>query len=312
MRRLVMRWLFTAVPLVFGVSVLTFVLASLVPGDAARSILGINANPEQYEALRKQLKLDQPLWTQYWHWLSRAVHGDFGRSIQSSDAVGHELTTRLAVTLSLVGGAVLVSVVVGVALGVASALRGGVLGRVVDVASLLGLAVPSYWLGLVFVTLFAVKLQIFPATGYTSLGDSPVRWFEGLVLPVLTLGLAGTAPIAKQTRDGVLSELGKEYVTVLRARGLSERAIVFKHVLRNAATPVLSVAGLVVVGLFGGAVLAETVFVMPGLGGLAVTATATHDLPVIQGVAVVFTLLVVVVNLLVEIGYAALNPKVRT
>src|SRR5882757_5867957 len=117
MRRLVMRWLFTAVPLVFGVSVLTFVLASQVPGDAARSILGINANPEQYEALRKQLKLDQPLWTQYWHWLSRAVHGDFGRSIQSSDAVGHELTTRLAVTLSLVGGAVLVSVVVGVALG---------------------------------------------------------------------------------------------------------------------------------------------------------------------------------------------------
>ncbi|GAA1711703.1 ABC transporter permease [Fodinicola feengrottensis] len=311
MRKIVVRWLLTAVPLVLGVSMLTFVLASLVPGDAARAILGVNASPAQYVALRRQLHLDEPLWQQYVHWLAAAVHGDLGQSLQSSDAVTHELSGRLGVTLSLVGGAVLVATAVGVGLGVASALRGGFLGRLVDVGSLLGLAVPSYWLGLVLVALFAVALPLFPATGYTPAADSVGGWLASLVLPVLTLGLGSSAPIAKQTRDGVLAELGREYVMVLRARGVPEWSVIFRHVLRNAATPVLSVVGLVVVGLFGGAVLAETVFVLPGLGGLAVSAASTHDIPVIQGVAVVFTLLVVGVNLVVEIGYAALNPKVR-
>jgi len=312
MRRLVLRWLIAAIPLVLGVSVLTFVLASLVPGDAARTILGVNANPQQYAALRDQLRLNDPLWTQYGHWLGRALHGDLGLSIQSADPVGHELKGRLAVTLSLVAGATLVAAVLGVGLGVASALRGGILGRCVDTLSLLGLAVPSYWLGLVLVTLLAVKAPIFPATGYVPFGQSPVQWLESLVLPVITLGLGGSAPIAKQMRDGVLGELDRDYVLVLRARGIAERSIIFKHVLRNAATPVASVLGLVIIGLFGGAVLAETVFVLPGLGGLAVTATSGHDIPVLQGIAVVFTLLVVGVNLIVELGYAALNPKVRT
>lgn len=312
MRRLVVRWLLTAVPLVFGVSLLTFVLASLVPGDAARAILGLSGSPEQYRQLRSQLRLDEPLWSQYWHWLTGALHGDLGRSIQSSDAVSHQLVGRLPVTLWLVGGAVLFAAVVGTGLGVAGALRGGVLGRVVDAVSMLGLAIPGFWLGLVLVTLFAVKLQIFPATGYVGIGDSPVRWFESLVLPVLTLGFGSAAPIAKQTRDGVLAELDRDYVTVLRARGISEWRVVGKHVLRNAATPVLSVVGLVATGLFGSAVLAEIVFVLPGVGSLAVNAAASHDIPMIQGVAVVFTLLVVGVNLLVELGYAALNPKLRS
>jgi peptide/nickel transport system permease protein len=312
MRKLVLRWLLTALPLVFGVSALTFVLASLIPGDAARAILGINANPAQYQQLRRQLGLDKPLWQQYIDWLSHAVRGNFGTSIQSSGPVSNEIIGRLAVTLWLVGGAIAVAAVLGVALGAASAVRSGVLGKVVDVFALLGLAVPTYWLGLVLVTLLAVKLQVFPATGYVSFGQSPLRWFESLVLPVITLGFGSCAPIAKQTRDSMLTELGRDYVTTLRARGISERRIVLRHALRNAATPVLSVAGLVLVGLFGGAVLAETVFVLPGLGSLAVNAASTHDIPVIQGVAIVFTLLVVVVNLLLEIGYAALNPKART
>jgi peptide/nickel transport system permease protein len=309
---MIVRWLLSAIPLVLGVSVLTFVLASLIPGDAARTILGVDATPEQYAALRAQLRLDDPLWSQYWHWFVNAVQGNLGQSIQSADAVGHELAGRLPVTLSLVVGATLVSALVGVGLGVASALRGGVLGRFIDAMSLLGLAVPSYWLGLVLVTLLAVKLPIFPATGYVPFGDSPLQWFESLVLPVVTLGLGGSAPIAKQTRDGVLAELDRDYVLVLRARGVTESSIILKHVLRNAATPVVSVLGLVVIGLFGGAVLAETVFVLPGLGGLAVTATASHDIPLLQGIAVLLTLLIVAVNLIVECGYAALNPKVRT
>ncbi|WP_279583058.1 ABC transporter permease [Fodinicola feengrottensis] len=163
MRKIVVRWLLTAVPLVLGVSMLTFVLASLVPGDAARAILGVNASPAQYVALRRQLHLDEPLWQQYVHWLAAAVHGDLGQSLQSSDAVTHELSGRLGVTLSLVGGAVLVATAVGVGLGGSRARCAVVfLGRLVDVGSLLGLAVPSYWLGLVLVALFAVALPLFP------------------------------------------------------------------------------------------------------------------------------------------------------
>jgi peptide/nickel transport system permease protein len=311
MRKLVTRWLLTAVPLLLGVSALTFVLASLVPGDAARSILGLGATKAQYNALRDQLGLDQPLWRRYADWLGGALHGDLGQSIQSSGSVGSELSGRLWVTLSLVLGAVVLAGLVGVGLGLVSALRGGVLGKVVDVISLLGLAVPAYWLGLVLVTFLAVRWQFFPATGYVPFAESPQLWLESLVLPVLTLGFGSAAPIAKQTRDGVLAELEKDYVAVLRARGISERRIILKHVLRNAGTPVLSVVGLVAIGLFGGAVLAESVFVLPGLGSAVVSATAAHDLPLIEGVAVYFTIAVVLVNLLVELGYAALNPKVR-
>ncbi|MFE6699040.1 ABC transporter permease [Streptomyces sp. NPDC057718] len=311
MRALLLRWITTAVPLLLGVSVLTFVLASLVPGDAARSMLGVNATPQQYKQLRDELRLDEPLWQQYWSWLTGAMRGDLGQSLQSSDSVSHELVGRLPVTLWLVAGAVLFAVVLGIGLGVAGAVRGGWVGRVVDAISLVGLAIPTFWLGLVLVTLFAVQTQVFPATGYVAFADSPLRWFESLVLPVLTLGIGSAAPIAQQTRDGVLAEQERDYVSVLRARGISEKRILL-HVLRNAGTPVLSVVGLVATGLFGGAVLAEIVFVMPGLGSLVVNAAATHDIPVIQGVAVVFTLLVVVVNLLVELGYGALNPKVRT
>jgi peptide/nickel transport system permease protein len=310
--RLLGRWLLTAVPIVFGVSVLTFVLASLVPGDAARAVLGINASPEQHAALRRELGLDQPLWTQYWDWLTAALRGDLGTSITSGDSVTHQLGTRLEVTLSLVVGAIVVAGVVGVGLGVFSALRGGFAGRLVDVVSLLGLAIPSYWFGLVLATLFAVTWQLFPATGYVPFGESPGGWLASLVLPVLTLGLTTSAGVAKQTRDSVRGELDRDYVTVLRARGLSERSVIYKHVLRNAAPPVVTVLGLVFIGLLSGAVLVETVFVLPGLGGLAVTATAAHDIPVIQGVAVIFTLVVVAVNLLIELAYAALNPKVRS
>ncbi|MET0953121.1 MAG: ABC transporter permease [Aeromicrobium sp.] len=312
MRKLVLRWLSTAVPLVLGISVLTFVLASFVPGDAARAVLGVNATPEQYEALRSELGLDQPLWRQYVDWLGGALQGDLGRSITSGDAVSNQIATRLGATLSLMIGAIVVAALVGVGLGLMSALRGGVVAKIIDVTSLLGLAIPSYWFGLVLAAAFAVTWPLFPATGYVPFGESPGGWLQSLTLPVLTLGLTSSAIIAKQTRSGVLSELDKEYVRILRARGLRERAVIGRHVLRNAATPIVTVLGTVFIGLLSGTVLVETVFVMPGLGGLSVTATTAHDLPIVQGVALVFTIMVVVVNLLIELLTSALNPKVRT
>ncbi|MDR1387835.1 MAG: ABC transporter permease [Propionibacteriaceae bacterium] len=312
MGRVVGRWFLTALPVVVVVSMLTFVLASLVPGDPARTILGINAPQEQVDALRQQLGLDLPLPQRYWDWLVAAAHGDLGRSITTRGSVAAELAGRLQVTLSLVVLGLIVIVLVGVGLGLISAIKGGWLGRAVDLLSLIGLAVPGFWLGLVLVAVLAVAVPIFPATGFVHFSDSPTGWAASMALPVLTLALTGTAGLAKQTRSSVLDELGKDYVRMLRARGLSERRVILLHVSRNAGAPIVTVVGLLFIGLVSGAVLLETVFVLPGLGSLTVAATKAHDIPVILGVTLILSFVVVTVNLLVEISYALLNPKVRT
>jgi peptide/nickel transport system permease protein len=177
---------------------------------------------------------------------------------------------------------------------------------------MLGMAIPNFWFALVLVTFLAVKLPIFPATGYTPLSQDPVAWFESLVLPVLTLGLSSAAPVTKATRDGVLTQLNRDYVRVLRARGIPERSVIFRHVLRNAAAPIITVLGVLIVTLFGGTVLIESAFVMPGLGQLVVQAASAHDIALVQGVALVFTIVIMLANLLIELAYAAVNPRVRT
>lgn len=311
MIRVIGRWLLTAVPIVLVVSMLTFVLTSLVPGDSARTILGIQASPEQVETLRRELGLDRPLWEQYAGWVAGVLRGDLGTSIITGGSVAEQLLSRLEPTLSVVLGGIVVMTVVGVGLGVASAVHGGWLGRVVDVASLVGLAVPGFWLALVLVALLAVAVPIFPATGYVSVTRSVPGWMASLALPLATLAITGAAGLAKQTRASLLDELGRDYVRMLRARGLPSQRVLL-HALRNAAAPVVTVIGLMFIGLLGGAVLLEVVFVLPGLGSLIVEATRAHDIPVIQGITLLISLLVVSVNLLVEISYALLNPKVRT
>jgi peptide/nickel transport system permease protein len=311
-RRIVVNGLVGLIPVLFGVSIVTFILTSLVPGDAGRSILGMAATQEQVDALNAQLGLDKPLPVQYWEWLIHALRGDLGESITSGVPVTQQIASVIGVTLWLILGSLLLAAVLGVSFGVISAVRGGWMGRAVDVIAMAGMAVPNFWLALVLVTLLAVSIPIFPAIGYTPISSDPVKWFQGLVLPVVTLGISSAAPVAKQTRDGVLSQLNLDYVRVLRARGIPERTIIFKHVLRNAAAPIFAVLGIVVVSLFGGTVLIETVFVIPGLGSLAVRATSTQDIPIVLGVAMTFTVIVVLVNLAIEVIYAILNPKVRT
>jgi peptide/nickel transport system permease protein len=311
MLRLILRRLAISVPLVFLVSLLTFLLQSLAPGDTARAILGTNYTPEGYAQLREQLGLDQPVFVQYWHWLGHAIRGDFGVSPISGLGVGAEIVSRMGVTLSLIIGATVVSALLGLSLGVLSAVRGGRLGKLVDALSLAGFAVPNFWLGLVLITVLAVAIRAFPATGYVPLSASPSEWVASLVLPIATLAVHGAAVVAKQTRDAMSDALSREYVFALRANGASEWSIVLRHALRNAAIPVVTVVGLLFVGLLNGTVLVEGVFAMPGLGGLAVQATTQHDLPMIQGVAVTFTLIVVLVNLTVDLAYGWLNPKVR-
>ncbi|MFJ9821893.1 ABC transporter permease [Streptomyces sp. NPDC101151] len=309
--RLVVRRLLSSTPLLFLVSALTFVLVSLVPGDPARTIVGQHATVEQYEAVRRQLGLDEPLPVQYWHWLVRVFHGDLGTSLFSGEPVTSVLNNRLPVSLSLMIAGTVVSGALGVLLGLLSARRGGLLVKAVDGLALLGLAVPAFWFALVLIAIGSVRLRWFPVTGYVPFADDPVEWGRSLVLPVLSLSLSAVAIIAKQTRDSVLDAFGRDFVRVMQANGFSQRSILYRHVLRNAALPLVTVLGVVLVSLLAAAVFVETVFAMPGLGSLTQQATVQHDIPVIQGAVLYITVLVVLVNLLVDLAYSRLDPRVR-
>jgi peptide/nickel transport system permease protein len=308
------RWLISSVVLLFVVSAMTFALVSLAPGDAARAILSGQSGsytPQQYQETRHQLGIDQPLVIQYWHWLDNLLHGSLGTDLFNGQSVASILNQSIVPSLSIILGTVILSGVIGVALGIFSAQRGGLLGRAVDALSLAGFAVPNFWLALVLVELFAVKWHLFPATGYTPLTADPLQWLRGIVLPVIALSAGSVAFVAKQTRDSMLDVLSRDFITMLRAHGLSQRSVVYRHALRNAAIPVVTVLGLLLVSLLGGTVLVESVFSIPGLGQQAVTASSSHDLPVIEGVAFYFTVIVVIANLLVDVSYRLLNPKVR-
>ena len=305
----VARRILMTVPLLFVVSALTFVLVSLQPGDAAQEILGTTASPQAYAALERDLGLNRPLYEQYWSWLGHAVRGDLGQSIFTNQPVAQAIGQRLPVTLSLLIGTLLVSVVIGVGFGVFSALRAG--GRAVDALALIGFSLPAFWVGAELIVIFAVWQHWFPATGYVAITASPAGWLRSLVLPVAALSLYGIAAIAKQTREAMLDVLGSEYIRMARANGISTGSIVFRHALRNASIRVVTVIGLVAVGLLGGTVLAENVFALPGLGSLMVNAGTQHDLPVVAGLVVCFTLVVVAINLLVDLAYLWLNPRVR-
>lgn len=311
MLRLVARRLLISIPLVALVTFLTFLLQAAAPGDTARTILGDHFTQQGYRQLRHQLGLDQPLLVQYWHWLHAALHGQLGTSPISGLDVGAQVGDRLGVTLSLVLCTSLLALVVGVGLGVLSAIREGVVGRSVDVVSLLGLALPNFWLALVLVSVFAVTLRWLPTTGYVSPLVAPGEWARSMVLPVVTLTIGIVAVLAKQTRDAMRDVLSRPFIHALRAKGVSETSIVLRHGLRNAAIPVVTVLGLLFVGLLSATVLVEAVFAMPGLGGLAIQAATQHDLPTLQGVTLTFTLIVVAVNLIVDLAYGWLNPKVR-
>jgi peptide/nickel transport system permease protein len=302
-----------SIAMVFVASALTFVLVSITPGDPVTTLLGGDqqARPEDVARLRQSLGLNEPVFQRYWDWLSGAVHGDFGKSVITGQPVTEALNSRLSMTLSIIAVSLLLSGVVGITLGVVSALRRGGLGRVTDVVSLAGLAIPSFWLGLVLIAVFAVGLGWFPANGFTPFAVNPGEWLRSIVLPVFALFVGGVAAIAKQTRNAMSDVLGSEFVRNLYANGLSRRSIVFRHALRNAALPIITVIGLGFIGLLGGSVFIEQLFVLPGLGSLAVNAVNSHDLPIIQGVVVYFVIIVAVVNLVIDIAYGWLNPKAR-
>ena len=245
------------------------------------------------------------------NWLARAATGDLGSSYTNGQSVQQILAPRLSVSLSLIIGALVVFTIVGVVIGVLSATQGRVVGRLLDVVSTVGIAVPNFWLAVILIAVFAVGLPLFPATGYVFFSDSPYFYFLSLVLPVVALAFAGITAVAKQTRDQMLLAIQSSWARTLRANGASEFSIVYKHALRNAAAPVITVVGMIFVGSLSGSVVVENIFVLPGLGSQSLASALLADLPVVQGIAVYFTIIVVVVNVVIDIAATILNPKVR-
>ncbi|KTS02302.1 MULTISPECIES: ABC transporter permease [Microbacterium] len=307
----IVRRLLSGVVLIAVISFLAFTLLYAAGGDIARRILGENATAETVAKKTAELGLNRPLLVQYGDWLSSAVTGNLGRSWFNGELVSVSVSGRLSVTLSIVIGATLVSAILSVLLGVLAARRGGAIDAGVQFLSLVGFAVPGFLIALVLVLVFAVNLGWFKATGYTPITTSFGGWVASVVLPIVALSIGAIATVAQQVRGSVIDATSRDYVRTLRARGLSENSVIYRHVLRNAGGPALAVLAVQFVGLLGGAVIVEQIFAIPGMGQLSVRATTQGDIPVVMGLVIAFAIIVVVVNLLIDLAQAALNPKVR-
>ena len=314
MRRYLARRLLLLVPVLAGVSVVIFMVLHLSPGDPVEIMLGSQATQEDRARLRAELGLDQPLHVQYGRWLGHVARGDLGRSLWMKRPVLDEVLGRFKATLVLTGTALLLSSLAGVALGVASATRpDSVLDRLSAVASLFGASMPTFWLGIVLMVVFALWLGWLPASGmYAAYGGGDLRdLLAHLVLPAVTLAAASVTIIARLTRATMLETLGQDYIRTARAKGVVERAVVLRHGLKNALIPIVTVVGVQAGYLLGGAVLTETVFAWPGVGTLMVQGILARDFPLVQGCVLVVALSFVLVNLAVDLLYAWLDPRIR-
>ena len=313
MLRFMAQRVLLAVPVIVLVSLFVFLLLDLLPGDAAVAIAGENATPEQIADTRERLGLDLPLPERFWDWFTAALHGDLGTSLYTGQSVGGAVAERLPVTASLAVVALLMAVVVGVPLGALAATRpGSRVDRVVGVAGSLAMALPPFVIALVLVVVFAIRLAVLPATGYESIADGGVGvWLSHLLLPAVAVAALLGAELARQTRGALLDALSQSYVRTARARGLKPLSVVGKHALKNAAAPVVTVLALQAGHVLGAAVTVEFVFAMPGFGSLAVDAVNQRDVPMIQGVVFTSALVVLVANLLADLAYGYLNPKLR-
>lgn len=298
-----------SVPMLFGVSTLAFLLLNLLPSDIAEQKAGEEATPETIEALRVQLGLDQPVGERYLQWLGAAVRGDLGVSWHNGQSVLDGILATAPVTLSMVVLSMALAVVVGVPVGVVAAVRGGLLDRFLVSSSVVALAIPNFWLGLMLVLVFGLTLQLFPATGYVPLAVSPGEWLLHLALPVVAVATVSISAIARQTRSAMLENLDRDYVRTLRAAGIGEGSVVYRHALKNAGVPILTTLGIQFVNLSGGSIIVEQVFAVPGLGQYTMTALSRSDVPVVLGILVVTAVAVVVINLLVDLVNSAVNPK---
>lgn len=300
----VLRRLLYAVPVIFGISLIVFFSIHLIPGDAARAYLGLYATEEEVEQLRHQLGLDRPVYEQYLLYLGRLLRGDLGKSISTGNSVASEIITRLPATMELAFSSILVAIVLGISTGVVGGIRrGSWIDTLLVSGHLFGMAMPVFWTGLMLILIFSERLGWLPSGGRGGL--------QYLIMPALTLGIWGGASIGRITRATVLEIVDQNFVRTAWAKGLSERLVVARHILKNAMLEVVTIIGLQVSAFLSGTVVTETVFSFPGLGRMMVNSIRNRDIPVVQGGVLVIATIFVLTNLLVDILYAYLDPRIR-
>lgn len=295
-----------------GVAVVVFALIQLVPGDPVRLALGTRYTPEAYEALRAASGLDRPLWEQFFGYLGSAVTGDLGVSFRNGQPVTVTLLDRLPATVSLALVGLVIALVLAVPAGIHSALREGrVSDVIVRLTNQFGVSIPDFWLGMLLISLFSVTLGWLPASGYVAFGTDPGGWLRQVFLPGLTVGLVAGAIMTRYIRAAVIDVASAGYVRTAVSKGLPRRVVTFRHIVRGALVPVLTIAGIQLATILGGVVVVEVVFAWPGLGRLVFEAVAARDYPLIQGAVLLVAVMFIAVNLIVDVLYAIADPRIR-
>jgi peptide/nickel transport system permease protein len=312
MANFLLRRLFTTLLVMLGVSFVVFMIIHFVPGDPVRIMLGLQADQAKIEKIRRQMGFDRPLLVQYGDWLWSALHGDLGQSFITGQSVTKAVAQRFPATLSLAAAALTIALIIALPAGTISALN---VGSPLDYAAMffsqVGVSIPDFWLGILLMLIFALALGWLPPSGYTSPTEDFGDWLQHLILPSMTVGLITASILTRFVRSAVLEVLHQNHVRTARAKGLAEQNIIIRHVLKNAAIPIVTIVGMQMASLLGGIIIVEVIFAWPGLGRLALDAVVRRDYPMVQGAVLIVALFFAVVNVIVDLLYAYLDPRVR-
>lgn len=310
--KFLLRRIFYVIPTLLITTLIVFSFILLIPGDPVLQLLGENATPEKVDQLREQLGMNQPIIMQYIEWLKNAIRGDLGRSIFTEQFVHEAVFSRLAVTFQLVVVAMIISIAGGMFFAITSIyFKNSWMDYVARFLGMFGTAIPNFWLAMLLVLLFSLKLDWFPATGFTSITDNPVKFIEGILLPAISLGAVGTAQVTRHLRSSLMEVMSADYVRSAYSKGLTRWAAIFNHGLQNAMLPVVTTIGILFGNLMGATVVIETIFAIPGMGQLAVNSILQRDFTMLQGVVLVMIVMVILINFITDIVYAILDPRIE-
>jgi len=312
MLRYVFKRAISTIPVIFFISILVFLFLHLIPGDPIRILVGVRGTPDQIAKLTEQFHLDKPLVVQYLIWIGNVLKGDLGLSIRSNLPVLSLILSRLPVTASLASLAILIAMVIAIFAGVAaSAKRNTVYDFIVMILANIGVSIPQFLMGILLILFFALTLKLLPSIGYKKLSDSPLIYLRHMILPALALGVSIAGSITRVTRSHMIDVLGQDYIRTARAKGVKETRVVLRHALKNALVPVVTLSGMFYASTLGGTMIIEEIFALPGIGRLVLQSIFNRDYPVVQGVVLFVALVNVSFNLIIDILYSYLNPKIR-
>jgi len=310
--RFILRRILFVIPVCLGISMVVFLLIHLVPGDPARVMLGLQANDEKVAQIHEQLGLDRPLPVQYVDWLGHLLQGDMGQSYLTGEGVVHAVLGRMPATLTLTVAAFLISLLIAVPMGIISGTRPYTrFDYAAMIFTQLGVAIPEFWLGIMLILIFSLHVGGLPPSGYVPLGDNALEWFKHLVLPAITVGLINAAVLTRFLRSSMLEVMHQDFIRTARAKGVMNRNVIMVHTLKNALIPTVTVIGLQFAFMLGGVVVVEVIFAWPGVGRLALDAIYRRDYPMVQGAVLAVALTFVLINLVVDILYAYLDPRIK-